>query len=154
MSALFSRHARLCAAVAFLVAPASVFAAPVGELVDVTIDFAKILRLDSAAHTIVIGNPGIADASIQDEQTVVLTGKSAGTTNMIIMDEDGKELANAVVRVSSDIQQLTTIFYGSQRQTYSCSPTCERVISVGDAQTSFDTATQQIQTRQQFSTGQ
>ena len=152
MSALTARYAGIVAVVALLSAPAA--AAPVGEMVEVTIDFAKILRLDEPAATIFIGNPGIADASVEDETTVVLTGKTAGTTNLIILDKDGKEMANTVVRVSSDIQQLTTIFYGRNRQTFSCSPTCERVISVGDSAESFDSATAQIQTRQQFSTGQ
>ena len=39
---------------------------------------------------------------------------------------------NSIVRVSSDIRQLTTVFYGAQRQTFSCAPVCEQVISVGD----------------------
>ena len=60
------------------------------ELIDVTIDFAKVLKLDRPAATIVIGNPGIADASVEDEQTVVLTGKAAGTTNLIVLDEQGE----------------------------------------------------------------
>lgn len=154
MSAFTAHFARIVAAVALLSVPAATFAAPVGPVTDVTIDFAKILRLDEPASTIVIGNPGIADASVQDEKTVVLTGKTAGTTNLIILNEDGMEVANTMVRVSSDIQQLTTIFFGSKRQTFSCSPTCERVISVGDAAESFDAATQQIQTRQQFSVSQ
>ena len=58
------------------------------------------------------------------------------------------------VRVSSNVQQLTTIFYGGERQTFSCAPTCEQVISVGDEPTAFTNATSQIQTRQQFATGQ
>ena len=59
-----------------------------------------------------------------------------------------------MLRVSSNIQQLTTVFYGASRQTFSCSPTCEQVISVGDNPTKFENATTQIQGRQQFSHGQ
>lgn len=125
-----------------------------GELIDLTIDFAKVMRLEQPAATIVIGNPGIADASVKDEQTIVLTGKAAGTTNLIVLDEEGSEIANSLVRVSSDVRQLTTVFFGRNRQTFSCAPTCEQVISVGDAATAFDTATTQITTRQQFATGQ
>jgi Flp pilus assembly secretin CpaC len=124
------------------------------ELIDVTIDFAKVMKLDRPAATIVIGNPGIADASVEDEQTVVLTGKAAGTTNLIVLDDQGSEIINSTVRVSSDVQQLTTVFYGAQRQTFSCSPTCEQVISVGDDNDAFAKATSQIQTRTQFATGQ
>ncbi len=129
-------------------------AASANELIDVTIDFAKILKLERPAHTIIIGNPSIADASVSDEETLVLTGKSAGTTNLIAIDASGAEILNATVRVSSDIRQLTTIFYGNSRQTFSCAPVCEQVISVGDDPARFDAAKEQIQTRQQFATGQ
>ena len=37
-------------------------------------DQAKLLRISAPAHTVIIGNPGIADVTIQDPQTLVLTG--------------------------------------------------------------------------------
>jgi Flp pilus assembly secretin CpaC len=129
-------------------------AAAAEGLIDLTIDFAKVVRLDGPATTIVIGNPGIADAAVEDEQTLVLTGKAAGTTNLIVLDENGEPIVDSVLRVSSNVQQLTTIFYGGERQTFSCAPTCEQVISVGDEPTAFENATTQIQTRQQFANGQ
>jgi Flp pilus assembly secretin CpaC len=129
-------------------------AAAASEPIDVTIDFAKVMKLGQPAHTIVVGNPGIADASIGDEQTLVLTGKTAGTTNLIVLDESGGEILNSVIRVSSDIRQLTTVFYGAQRQTFSCAPVCELVVSVGDNPTTFNNATTQIQGRKDFSAAQ
>jgi Flp pilus assembly secretin CpaC len=128
--------------------------AQASEVIDVTIDFAKVLTLEEPAKTIVVGNPGIADAAVEDDTTVVLTGKAAGATNLIVLNAEGDEIVNAVLRVSSNVQQLTTVFYGSQRQTFSCAPTCEQVILVGDEPDVFKTATEQIQGRQQFATGQ
>ena len=122
--------------------------------IDVTIDFAKMIAIERPAHTVIVGNPSIADASLSDEETLVLTGKTAGTTNLIVLDDGGEEIINAIVRVSSDTRQLTTVFFGAQRQTFSCAPVCEQVISVGDDPTKFENATTQIQTRQQFLTGQ
>jgi Flp pilus assembly secretin CpaC len=122
--------------------------------IDVTIDFAKVMKLSKPAGTIVIGNPGIFDASVGDEKTLVLTGKTAGMTNLIVLDKDGGEIMNAVVRVSSDLHQLTTVFLGAQRQTFSCSPVCELVVSVGDDATTFQNASQQILARKDFSAGQ
>ena len=124
------------------------------QAVNLTIDFAKIITLDRPAETIVIGNPGIADATVEDDKTIVMTGKTAGSTNLIVLDGEGKEIVNVVVRVSSDVRQLTTVFYGSQRQTYSCAPTCEQVISVGDNPERFETAKTQIENRLKFSTGE
>jgi Flp pilus assembly secretin CpaC len=129
-------------------------AAAAEEVIDVTIDFAEVITLDRPAATIVIGNPGIADAAVEDERTLVITGKAAGTTNLIVLDQDGKEIEDAVLRVSSNVRHLTTVFYGSQRQTFSCAPTCEQVILVGDDPDVFKTATEQIQGRQAFAAGQ
>jgi len=142
------------ATVASIALVAGAAAAPMSDPIDVTIDFAKVLRIDEEAHTVIVGNPGIADAAIDDEKTLVLTGKTAGTTNLIVLDAAGAEIVNAILRVSPDVRQLTTIFYGASRQTFSCAPTCERVISVGDNAESFDNARTQIETRLQFSTAQ
>jgi Flp pilus assembly secretin CpaC len=128
--------------------------AAANEPIDVTIDFAKVMKLSKPAHTIVVGNPGIFDASVGDEQTLVLTGKSAGTTNLIVLDVSGAEILNSVIRVSSDVRQLTTVFYGSHRQSFSCSPVCEAVVSVGDDASTFQNATTQIQSRKDFATAQ
>lgn len=121
------------------------------DVIDVTIDFAKVVRLDRPAATIVIGNPGIADANVDNEQTLILTGKTAGTTNIIVLDTEGTELVNSTLRVSSDIHELTTVFFGADRQTFSCAPVCEQVISVGDEKQRFENATSQIQSRQELS---
>ncbi len=81
----------------------------------------------------------------------MLTGKTAGTTNLIVLDVNGHEILNSTIRVSSDVHQLTTVFYGANRETFSCAPVCEQVISVGDEKDKFDNATAQIQTRQELS---
>ncbi len=121
------------------------------ETVDLVIDFATVLELDEPISTLIIGNPGIANATIEDHQTIVMTGKAAGMTNLIALDEDGEELINALVRVTSNVRRLTTVFYGSKRQTLSCAPTCEQVISVGDDSEIFEIARKQIISRQVFS---
>jgi Flp pilus assembly secretin CpaC len=141
---------RLVTAAIVWTGAATVGAAAEGP-VDVTIDFAKVMRLDTPARTVIVGNPGIADASIDNEKTLVLTEKTAGTTNLIVLDVNGHEILNSTIRVSSDVHQLTTVFYGANRETFSCAPVCEQVISVGDEKDKFDNATAQIQTRQELS---
>jgi Flp pilus assembly secretin CpaC len=156
MKSQLGAHARrlIGGALLGLAAAAANGGVALADVVDLTIDFAKIMKLDRPAATLVIGNPGIADATVEDETTVILTGKTAGSTNLIALDEKGAEIANLVVRVSSDIRQLTTVFYGRKRQTFSCSPTCEQVISVGDNPDNFDTAKSQIEQRTSFANGQ
>ena len=83
---------RLVTAAIVWTGAATVGAAAEGP-VDVTIDFAKVMRLDTPARTVIVGNPGIADASIDNEKTLVLTGKTAGTTNLIVLDVNGHEIS-------------------------------------------------------------
>jgi Flp pilus assembly secretin CpaC len=127
------------------------------EVIDVTIDFGKVLKLEQSEEeaSIIVGNPGIADVEVNPEnkRVIVLTGKTAGTTNLILLDKEGNEIANYLLRVSSDIRQLTTVFYGASRQTFSCAPVCEQVISVGDNKDKFEAATSQINTRKEFAAG-
>jgi hypothetical protein len=58
---------------------------------------------------------------------------------------------HSTLRVSSNVQQLTTVFLGANRQTYSCAPVCEQVVSVGDESKGFEKATTQIQAREELS---
>jgi Flp pilus assembly secretin CpaC len=87
-SFLVTRARRLIVAAALGIGAASTGGfAQTAEVIDITIDFAKILKIDRQPETIVIGNPGIADTTVGDEETLILTGKAAGTTNLIVFDK-------------------------------------------------------------------
>ncbi len=129
------------------------------EPITVTVDRAKILRITTPATTVVIGNPAIVDATMPDEQTLVLTGKSFGTTNLIIMDEMGRQIADQVLHVRMPQDNSVVIMRGPSRYTYNCTPTCERSLSVGDATSSdalvhFDTLATALETRNGMSSNQ
>lgn len=146
---MFQRLQPVAFAVALLVAVPSLAGA--SESIRLKIDFAHILKLDEAAATVIIGNIGIADATVRDEATLVLTGKAAGATNLIILDPVGKELLNTVLEVGYSSRAMTTVYYGRSRQTYTCAPKCEAVIAVGDDPDHFSGATSQISGRKAFS---
>jgi len=118
--------------------------------VGVTIDFAKVLTFAEPARTIIIGNPGIVDGTLNDEHTIVLTGKVAGVTNLIVLGEGGREILNAAVRVAPSSHQVTTVYSGSSQKTFSCAGSCKPVLSVGDDGTHFNNAREQIRGRQDF----
>jgi Flp pilus assembly secretin CpaC len=46
----------------------------------------EVLRINNA-RTIIIGKPEIADANALAEGVIAVTAKSAGSTNMIVLDE-------------------------------------------------------------------
>ena len=93
--------------------------------IEVTMNQARIVKLSRAADTIVIGNPAIADASVQDARTVVLTGKGFGVTNLVILDETGNLIIDEQVTVMRDTASSVRIYRRAEVQTLSCTPYCE-----------------------------
>jgi len=84
------RSCRLFVIVALLVVSTDQCATAAKNDVEVIIDEATLLRLDRPAAEIVVGNPSIADVSVQSGRVLIVTGKSFGETNLIVMDADGK----------------------------------------------------------------
>ena len=76
---MFRPSARAWALSAILTS--SVFRVAAAESVTVTLDQARLIRLPAAISTLVIGNPLIADATLQKGGVAILTGKGYGTTN-------------------------------------------------------------------------
>lgn len=124
LSALAS--ALLCAVLA------STAAAAEGDPISVKVNMARILRINAPAATVIIGNPGVADVTIQDPQTLVLTGKSYGQTNLIVLDDLGNPIADTLVEVIQAQPDLVTVYMGNARTTLVCSPTCQPTIMLGD----------------------
>ncbi|MPZ55790.1 MAG: pilus assembly protein CpaC [Rhizobiales bacterium] len=106
------------------------------EALTVVLDQAKLVKVPDRIATLVIGNPLIADAALQAGGTIVLTGKGYGTTNLIALDRGGRVLMEKTVRVAAP-KESVFVFRGTERQTYSCTPKCERQIMLGDSDAAF-----------------
>lgn len=100
--------------------------------VSVKVNMARILRISAPANTVIIGNPNVADVTIQDSQTLVLTGKSFGQTNMIVLDAKGQAIADTLIEVVQSQGDLVTVYMGAARTTFSCAPVCQPTIMLGD----------------------
>jgi Flp pilus assembly secretin CpaC len=108
-------------AAALLAAPAMVEPAQADDGLLVYKDQAKVYRISRAAGTIIIGNPDLLAATVQDLQTIVLTGKAYGTTNMIVLDDAGEPILDEMVIVSQNENSLVRVYAGSDVSTLSCS---------------------------------
>ena len=131
MSAVFGRRRRLvvASAVALLAALAPASAA----VFTVSVDQAHIMRLPDKVATIVIGNPLIADASLQSGGILVVTGKSFGSTNLLALDRAGKTVLDTTVEVVGPPgANLVVVYKGVARESYSCTPECAPRITLGD----------------------
>ena len=107
-----------------------------GAPINVNVNMARILRINAAAATVIIGNPGIADVTIQDPQTLILTGKSFGQTNLIVLDSGGNPIADTMIEVVQLQAGVVTVYQGQSRTSLACAPVCQSVVMMGD-DTSF-----------------
>jgi hypothetical protein len=135
----------LAAALAALIAAAP---ARADSKVVVHIDQARIIKLPERAVTIVVGNPLIADLTVQRNGLAVITGKGYGATNVVALDKDGSVLAEHDVEVQGPADPTVVVYRGADdRQTYSCTPDCSRRITLGDTPEYFDKTMAQITSR-------
>ncbi len=117
----------------------------------VTVDRAKVFRVSEPASTVIIGNPSIADATIEDEKTLVLTGRSFGVTNLIILGVNGEPIVDQTLVVKGHETNTVRIYRRSQRETLACAPVCEPTLTIGDNSESFTFASEQIKQRNELS---
>ncbi len=100
--------------------------------ITVNVNMARVLRIDAPAATVIVGNPGIADVTIQDPQTLVLTGKSFGQTNLIVLDGTGNPVADTLIDVVQLQAGTMTVYQGTARTSLACAPVCQPTIMLGD----------------------
>jgi Flp pilus assembly secretin CpaC len=118
------------------------------ETLDVVLDQAALMKLPDKVSTIVIGNPMIADIAIQSGGLAIVTGKGFGSTNLIALDRSGAVLMERSIVVSGPSgRDAVQVYRGVQRETYSCTPNCERRITLGDSADFFTAASAQAEQR-------
>jgi hypothetical protein len=113
----------------------------------VHLDEARIIKLPPSATTVAIGNPLVADLSVQPEGIAVVTGRSFGATNFVIMDKTGTILTEHTVEVEEPSDQTVVVYRGVDRETYSCISDCLPRIMLGDETKYFNDIMTQVTTR-------
>jgi hypothetical protein len=114
------------------VSPLSAQASQEKGAIQIKVDRAKVMKIARPAAMIIIGNPAIADATIKDSQTLIITGKRYGTTNLIVLDNAGEPIADEVLTVSSASAGFVVVHRGAKRSTLNCNPDCDPIYRVGD----------------------
>ncbi len=117
----------------------------------IVVDRAKVVRIAKEADTVIIGNPAIVDATIQDARTLVLTGRSFGVTNLIVLDNNGDPIVDETVVVSGHETNTVRIYRQAIRETLACSPVCEPTLTIGDDRAAFEGTSRQIRARNSLS---
>lgn len=137
----FSRGLAVAAAFVLIATERPAQAAELGyrnaEVIKVHLDQARLLKVPDETSTLVVGNPLIADVAVQPGGVLVVTGKGYGNTNLIALDRNGAVILEHQVQVAGPLGQTVIVHRGVDRETYSCTPDCERRITLGDAQNYF-----------------
>jgi Flp pilus assembly secretin CpaC len=136
--------------ITMLTLQAPAFAAAEDTSVAVTVDRAKVFRIEEPASTVIIGNPFIADVSMHDRYTVVVTGKAYGTTNLVILDEKNEPIIDEVIIVKASGDDVVSVTRNTARTTYSCAPTCEPTLRLGDGKEAFSAIAEQSTVRNEL----
>ena len=129
-----------------LVAAAAEATAQPGE-VWVNIDEVRLVTLKGPAHSFVVGNSYVADISVQDSNTVVVLGKTFGSTNVLVLNETGDVIENITIRVSTAQKGKLTLARGTAQASYSCAQRCERELMPGDQPEVFSLVEQQFSSK-------
>ncbi|EFO33148.1 PilQ [Roseibium sp. TrichSKD4] len=115
--------------------------------VTVMVDRAKVFRIQEPASTVIVGNPFIADVAMHDASTVVITGKSYGSTNLVILDDNNEPIIDEVITVKASDEGTVFVHRNTARQSYSCAPECEPTLRLGDQSESFAAVAEQATQR-------
>lgn len=132
---MFAKASRRLAVFALFVLAAALSCAAAeasDKSIIVDIDYARIVKIPDGAGTLVIGNPLVADVTmLKNNQLMVITGKSFGTTNLIVLDRSGAQVGESLVTVVPTRDKLV-LQRGPHRESYSCKPDCMPSIDLAD----------------------
>lgn len=123
------KHLRLRAMLGAALCLAGAIAGPAmaqdAALMNVYLNHARVLKLDRSVSRVIIGSAEIADATVADERTIVLTGKAVGTTNIVILDANDNPIVDQRILVSTDEGNTLRVYRSTARAILTCTPSCE-----------------------------
>lgn len=104
----------------------------------------SLMTLQETPGTVVVGNPAIADVTVEGKQ-LLLHGRYYGTTNVMLLDKQGNLVNDFEVTVGDTSSTRVTLYRGAiQPFTYSCAGDCEFTLNQGDNRDHFQSVASEI----------
>lgn len=103
----------------------SALAAPAPGVVVVPIDQSTRLSLAGSAYSVLVGSPAVADVTVIDSQTLYVSGRGYGTTDVEVLDRNGAVLYRGQIVVSAADVGRVSVYRGSARTDLACAPGCQ-----------------------------
>ncbi len=119
---------RLLIATAFAACALAGSAAAQSNPVSVEIDHSTRVQLRGAAGSVIVGNPNIADVTVVDANTLYITGKGYGVTEIVAVDGIGRTLFHGEVVVTAPAAGQVRVWRGGQLTEMACATSCAATI--------------------------
>lgn len=118
-----ARLAAALAAAAVLCAPSTGTAQSAS--LNVEIDQAQRVQLRGPAGSVIVGNPAIADVTVVDSNTLYITGKGYGVTEIVAVDTIGRTVFQSQVIVTAGAGSgRVRVWRGGQATEMACAASC------------------------------
>lgn len=131
---------RLFILVSMLAATAMASAAAMADGLELNWREARVVRLAKPATSIVIGDPTVADVTLDSPTTVIVFGKTPGETNILVLGGEDELLLDWPVVVSPVTARHVSVLNAAGEEAptevlYACgSERCTRVLSPTDVE--------------------
>ncbi len=94
------------------------------QSLNVEIDRSTRVALRGSASSVIVGNPAIADVTVVDANTLFVTGKGYGVTEVIAVDGVGRTLFQGEVIVTGGSTGSVRVWRGAQATEMACAASC------------------------------
>lgn len=94
------------------------------QSLNVEIDRSSRINLRGQAASVIVGNPEIADVTVVDANTLFVTGKGYGVTEVVAVDALGRTLYQGEVIVTGGSTGSVRVWRGGQATEMACAASC------------------------------
>jgi len=102
---------------------------------NVEIDQAQRVQLRGPAGSVIVGNPAIADVTVVDANTLYITGKGYGVTEIVAVDAIGRTVFQSQIVVTDGAGSgRVRIWRAGQATEMACAASCSPSVRSADAE--------------------
>lgn len=100
------------------------------------VDRSQRVSLHGAADSVIVGNPLIADVTVVDANTLYITGKGYGVTEVVAVDAIGRTLFQNQVIVTGGQTGSVRVWRGATATEMACAASCSPSVRLSGIESS------------------